>query len=228
MGAMTRRESKAIGLRTRILIVDDHPVVRLGLKQLLVAEPGFEVCGEAATAAEALRFIDSRDVDLAVVDISLSDGSGIELIKQMTSRDENLRILVVSMHDELLFAERALNAGAHGYVNKDQAPQKLVEAVHRVVQKKIYLSERMADRLLQMLTTKRETGEVTPAAVLSDREMEVFEMISRGLPTREIAETLHLSVKTIETYRENVKRKLKLRTNFELLRSAIEWAQRPK
>lgn len=225
---MPKREAKPAGLRTRILIVDDHPVVRLGLKQLLADEPGLEVCGEVATSAEALRFIDSKNVDLAIIDISLGDGSGIELIKQMTSRDGNLRILVVSMHDEILFAERALHAGAHGYVNKDQAPQSLIEAVQRVLQKKIYLSERMADRLLQMRSAKKEPAEATPATLLSDREMEVFEMISRGMPTREIAKTLHLSVKTIETYRENVKRKLKLRTNFELVRSAIEWAQAPK
>jgi DNA-binding NarL/FixJ family response regulator len=207
----------------RILIVDDHPIVRQGLALLIANEPDLEVCGEAADAAEAIQLLTTARPDLIVVDISLHSGNGIELIKQIKARDEHARMLVSSMHDEALFAERALRAGAMGYVNKAEATEKVLEAIRQVLRGKIYLSPRMTERMLCRAVGSEENLESSPIDTLSDRELEVFELIGQGLTTRQIANKLHLSPKTVETYRENIKSKLNLTNATELTRHAVQW-----
>jgi DNA-binding NarL/FixJ family response regulator len=207
----------------RILIVDDHPVMRLGLRNLISDEADFEVCGEAADAAAALRLVEERDPDLMLIDVSLRGSSGLELIKQVGARPSPPKMLVISMHDEMLFAERALRAGALGYINKEEAPDTVVEAIRHALAGKVYLSGRMTDRVLQLVAGSDRELERPAEASLSDRELEVFEHIGRGVGTRDIAERLGLSVKTIETYRENIKRKLALQSNTELIRRAVQW-----
>ena len=209
--------------KTRILIVDDHPIVRQGLSLLIANEPDLEVCGEAADSGEAVRQLTATRPDLIVVDISLHSGNGIELIKQIRSRDPNVKMLVSSMHDESLFAERALRAGAMGYINKAEATDKVVEAIRQVVRGKIYLSPRMTERMLCRAIGTEESLETSPIDNLSDRELEVFELIGQGLTTRQIANKLHLSPKTVETYRENIKSKLNLSNATELTRHAVQW-----
>lgn len=208
---------------TRILVVDDHPVVRLGLRQMLSQEADLEICGEAGTAAEGLELAHETSPDLVIVDISLPDRSGLELVKQLATGSDPPRIVISSMHDEMLFAERALKAGAHGYVAKEEATRDLVEAVRRVVDGDMYLSEEMTQHMLQVSAGRASKDGAGGVESLSDRELEVFERIGQGLTTREIAERLHLSVKTIESHRENVKTKLDLRNNNELIRRAVEW-----
>ena len=211
------------GRSAKIMIVDDHPIVRQGLAQLIANEPGLEVCAEAADAGEALNKLAESRPDLIIVDISLNSGNGIELIKQIKSRDEHVRMLVSSMHDESLFAERALRAGAQGYINKAETTDKVFDAIHQVLQGKIYLSPRMTDRMLCRAIGSEEHLTGSPIDTLSDRELEVFELIGQGLTTRQIAAKLHLSPKTVETYRENIKSKLNLNNATELTRHAVQW-----
>jgi DNA-binding NarL/FixJ family response regulator len=206
----------------QVLIVDDHPVVRRGLAELIRSEPGMEVCGEAADANEALRIADSTHPDVVIVDISLQAGNGIELIAQLKSRDERVRTLVSSVHDESLFAERALRAGAMGYINKQEPADKVLDAIHEILNGQVYLSPRMANRLLQSVVGG-EALEQDPICTLSNRELEVFELIGQGLTTKKIAGRLHLSPKTIETHREKIKTKLNLGNSTELSRRAVQW-----
>jgi len=207
----------------RVVIVDDHPVVRLGLEQMLARVDDFEICGFADSAPEALGVIEDHCPDLVVVDISLKNGSGLDLVKQLAAKDPSLKILVSSMHDENLFAERALRAGAKGYINKETAIDSMVEALRKVRSGSIYLSQQMTDRLLQSLAHSDLREGRAPLEQLSDRELEVFELIGQGLTTRAVAEHLGLSVKTIETYRENIKNKLNLENNNELICRAAQW-----
>lgn len=210
----------------RILVVDDHPVVRFGLREMLSHEPDLDVCGEAASASEALSLLDSLTPDVAIIDLSLRGTSGLELIKQIRNRRPEVKMLVSSMHDEALFAERALQAGAMGYVQKREAVDEIAGALRRVLEGKIYLSSEMTQRLLGK-TARVASGEkaapVLGVASLSDRELEVFSLIGEALTTQQIAERLHLSVKTIESHRENIKRKLDLANTNELIRRAVEW-----
>ena len=212
------------GKRARVFIVDDHPVVREGLTAKLSAQPDLEVCGEAADTAEALRQIAETRPDVAVVDISLKAGNGIDLIKRIKGRNHHVRMLVWSMHSEALYAERALRAGALGYVNKDQATDLNFEAIRRVLAGKVYLSEAMAQRMLQR-AVGGAPDEVTrsPLEVLADRELEVFRLIGEGVKTAEIAERLHLSVKTVETYRDRIRQKLDLSDGTKLAHYATQW-----
>lgn len=216
--AESRRTPDAV----RILIVDDHPLVRLGFAQLLSDEEDLVVCGEAESAAEGLRLVGELAPDLVVIDLSLKGTSGLELIKQVRSRRPDLPMLVCSMHDESLFAERALRAGAQGYIGKREAPEDLVTAARAVLAGERYLSPRFAARLEAAGLGPREDLP-EPVAVLSDRELEVFELIGRGHGTREIAERLGLAVKTVETYRENIKEKLLIESAPELARRAVTW-----
>jgi DNA-binding NarL/FixJ family response regulator len=208
----------------RILIVDDHPVVREGLGVRLARQPDLVVCGEAAGVAEALALVETTDPDVAIVDIALSDGDGLDLIHRLRSRHARVRVLVWSMYPEALYAERALHAGAMGYVNKQEATGRMIEAIRSVLDGRIYLSGSMTDRLL-----RHATGEKGPDAQgstpdsLTDHELEVFRLIGEGLTTAEIASRLHRSVHTIETYRQRIKAKLGLRTSAELARAAVEW-----
>jgi len=220
---MSPKKAKANSHPARILIVDDHPLVRSGLSELISDEPTLEVCGEAAEAGEALQLVNSTKPDLVVVDISLKSGNGIELIKRIKSRQPKIKMLVSSMHDENLYAQRALNAGAMGYVNKQEATEKVVEAILHVLRGEIFLSPAMRERLLHRLVRDPNALNQSPVETLSDRELEVFQQIGTGLTTRQIAKEMHLSAKTIETYREHIKTKLSIDTAAELSRHAVQW-----
>jgi DNA-binding NarL/FixJ family response regulator len=213
------------GTRKRsILLIDDHPIVRQGLAQLINQEPDLHVSSEAASAREALEMLEKEMPDIAIVDISLDDRSGIELIKDLRARNESLPVLVLSMHDEALYAERALRAGAKGYIMKQEATEKVMTAIRKALEGQIYVSERMAARLLDQFVSARPGEEESPLGRLSDRELEIFSMIGRGLGTREIANKLFLSIKTVEAHREHIKEKLKLRSGTELMRMAVQHA----
>jgi DNA-binding NarL/FixJ family response regulator len=218
---MSRNTTKK---RTRVLIVDDHPAVREALALRIGRQRDLEVCGEAADVGEALRLIAESEPDVAVVDISLKTGNGIDLIKRVKARNEHVHILVWSMHSEALFAERALRAGALGYLNKDQATDRIVEAIRWVLAGKVYLSQAMTERMLQRAVGGgREEVIRSPLDVLADRELEVFRLIGQGVKTVEIAERLHLSVKTVETYRDRIRRKLDLSGGTKLTHYATQW-----
>jgi len=206
----------------RILIVDDHPIVRRGLRELVADEPDLEVCGEAEDVSQAIEQLETARPDVVVVDLTLKSGHGLELIQEIRARNNRIKMLVSSMHDETLFAERALRAGAAGYVSKQESPDKIIDAVRQVLRGEIYLSTRMASRLLHRVATG-ERLEKHPIQNLSDRELEVFEMVGQGLTTKQIARKLDLSHKTIETHREKIKAKLNLRNSTELSRHATQW-----
>jgi len=207
----------------QILVVDDHPVVRRGLVAMIQDETDLKVCGEAADVSEAVRKARQLDPDLAVIDMSLETGHGLELIKQLRSHESKLLILVASVHDENLFAERALRAGAQGYISKQAPADKFIEAIRHVLNGNIYLSLAMTNRLLQQNAADGNQRKKSVIDLLSDRELSVFQMIGQGLTTREISKRLHLSIKTIETYREHIKYKLDLANATELTRSAVQW-----
>lgn len=217
---MPNRGPAPIHGKARILIVDDHPLVRAGFRALIGEEPDLEVCGEAEGFAEALERADETAPDVIVVDLSLDDGSGLELIKRLHARHPEVRLLACSMHDESLFADRVLKAGGRGYVNKHEATDHVVGAVREVLAGGIYLSSTMTERVRQ------RTPADGPASVeaLTDRELEVFSLIGQGLGTAQVAAQLHLSVKTVETHREKIKRKLGLASGSELARYAAQWA----
>ena len=208
-----------------VLIVDDHPLVRAGLRQLITDEPDFEVYGETGSVWEAVRMVKQSPPDLAIVDISLADGSGLDLIKRIRAAAPSVRILVASMHDESVFAERAVRAGAMGYVNKQEVAENVIKAVRRILEGKLYLSPRMTDQvLLKSITGGQQNEEGSSLNRLSDREMEVFDLIGRGLGTSQIAARLSLSIKTIETHRAHIKKKLHLQSANELTMRAVQWA----
>jgi DNA-binding NarL/FixJ family response regulator len=210
--------------RARILIVDDHPAVREALASRIGRQPDLEVCGEAADMSEALRLVADTQPDLVVVDISLKTDSGIDLIKRIKDRNDSVRMLVWSMHSESLYAERALRAGALGYVNKDQATDKIIDAIRRVLEGKVFLSDAMAEKMLhRAVGGGREDVTRSPLDALADRELEVFRLIGQGVKTTEIAERLHLSVKTVETYRDRIRQKLDLSDGTALAHYATQW-----
>src|SRR5712691_8571649 len=185
---MTRAATQPSCTRTkRILIVDDHPIVREGLTAVLSHKPGLEVCGEAATIVEALALIDTQQPDLAIIDLSLSDGSGLELIKRIRARDVPTKMLVLSMSDESLYAERSLRAGAMGFLHKQEARGKLLDAIRQVLDGKIFVSPAINERLLQQVIVGKQPLQQSPITALSDRELEVFELIGQGLGSHEIA-----------------------------------------
>lgn len=209
----------------RLLIVDDHPIVRQGLERLFASESDLQIVGEAASADDALQIIDRQDVDFVVLDLGLKHGSGLDLIGQIRARRDDLPILVLSMHQERFYAERVLRAGAQGYLMKQGDPSEIVPAIRRILSGDLYLSAGLADELVRRAVDGREEGG-SPAEQFSDREAEVVRLIGGGLSTREIAEELNLSIKTIESYRANVKRKLGLRSGAELARFAYDWTSR--
>jgi DNA-binding NarL/FixJ family response regulator len=215
--------------RKRILIVDDHPMMREGLAQLIEHEPDLAVCAQADNAAQALAAIEGQMPDLALVDISLPDKNGLELIKDLQTMHPQLPLLVVSMHDETLYAERVLRAGGRGYIMKQEGGRKLMEAIRHVLGGQIYVSEKMSAKILELFSGRRLEAGNSPVERLSDREFEVFQLIGQGQGTRRMAEHLHLSVKTVEVHRANIKKKLELDSGPELVRFAIRWteAQRP-
>lgn len=210
--------------RSRVLIVDDHPILRHGIAQLLNREPDLETCAEAGGSQEALAVLAQQQIDLAVVDISLEGTSGIELLKSIRSRHPDVRCLVLSMHDEMLYAERALRAGARGYVMKQEAAKKIVAALRRVRDGHIYVSERLSSQLLGKLVDAPAAAGASPLEALSDRELEVLRLIGKGYKTGQIAETLKRSVNTVEAHRANIKRKLNLASGAELAKLAYQLA----
>jgi DNA-binding NarL/FixJ family response regulator len=210
-----------IGKR-RILIVDDHPIVRRGLAQLVEHKPDIEVCGGADSASDALRQVEELRPDLVVIDISLKDSNGIELITQIKNRYDDVRMLVWSMFDEKVFAERALRAGAMGYINKQESIENVIEAIRQVLRGEMCLSPQMTNLLLSRVGAG-EPLEQDPIQRLTNRELEVFQMIGQGTTTQRIARELDLSPKTVEYYREQIKTKLNLKNAAELSRSAVQW-----
>jgi DNA-binding NarL/FixJ family response regulator len=210
---------------TRILLVEDHPVVREGLAEAINREPGLEVCGVAEDRDEALRLVETAAPGLAVVDLLLKRSSGLELIKDLHARWPRLFILVVSMQDENLYAERVLRAGARGYVTKQEATRTILAAIRKVLSGGIYLSDKLASSVLARLLANPQAACDSITDGLSDRELQVFELTGFGLSTREIAQRLHLDLKTVESYRARLKEKLKLTTGSELLQLAIRWNQ---
>jgi DNA-binding NarL/FixJ family response regulator len=205
----------------RVLIVDDHELVRRGLAEMIEREGDLTVCAEAADAPSAMARIRETSPDLVLADITLRDGDGLELVKQIQAAHPKLRVLVVSMHDENLYAERAIRAGALGFVSKSEPAQVIVQAMRSVLQGRVHVSKHLADRLLQRMTAGMPSPEETPLDMLSDREIEVLSLLGEGLSTRDVAERLHLSTKTIHTYREHLKKKLGLNSASELIRYAV-------
>lgn len=217
--------TRAPSAPSRVLIVDDHPIVRQGLRRMIELEGDLAVCGEAQTEKEARDAIRELDPDVVIVDISLEQGDGLELVRDVHAQRPDLPMLVLSMHDELIYAERLLAAGASGYIMKQAASEQLITALRQVLGGDTYLSESLAGAL----QAARERGATSAAAAadplhrLSNRELQVLSLIGRGLSSREAADTLGLSIKTVESHRQSLKRKLNLATNVQLLQFAINW-----
>jgi len=222
---MAKRRDKARRATHRVLIVDDHPVMRRGIRDIVGEDSELEICGEAADAADALRLLRSADPDVAIVDISLARGSGLELLKQIRSCHPEVKTLVLSMHDETVFAERVLRAGALGYVNKAEPGENLLAAVHKVLRGEIALSPAMTDRLLRSAVSSKQPKQLGVER-LSDRELEVFELIGQGRATGQIADRLGVSVKTVETHCQNIKQKLGADSINELRRQAALFVEK--
>jgi DNA-binding NarL/FixJ family response regulator len=206
-----------------VLVVDDHPLMRQGLALLINQQQDMQVCGEAEEAQAAMQAIAQLQPDIMILDISLKGPDGIELLKNIRATEPDLPVLVLSMHDEAIYAERALRARANGYIMKQEATEKVLVAVRRILSGEVYLSERMSNKMLQQYIGGTPNMIQSRIASLSDRELEVFRRIGEGRATREIAEELHLSVKTVETYQAHIKDKLALRSGRELIQHAIQW-----
>jgi DNA-binding NarL/FixJ family response regulator len=212
------------GNKKKVLIVDDHPLVREGLTDLINKEDDIEVCGWAKDIPHAIKAIKKLNPDVVTLDISLENASGLDLMKDIKARFSGLPVLVLSMHQESIYAERAIRAGAKGYITKHEATKKVIKAIRKVLEGRLYLSEPMKEKLLYSLIGKDEPDAGTSQIDrLTDRELEVFRLIGRGKETRQIAEQLCLSAKTIETYRSRIKEKLNLSSGSELLRCAFQW-----
>jgi DNA-binding NarL/FixJ family response regulator len=219
-------ESRAVHGVSRIFIVDDHPVVRQGLALLINREEDLAVCGDAEEANSALQRIESLKPHLVVVDISLNGPDGLDLLKNIRMRDPALPVLILSMLDELLYAERALRAGASGYIMKQEATEQVLVAIRRILGGEIYVSDRMANKMLHRFVGGAPALARSPIAELTDRELEVFRLIGEGHGTRQIADELHISVKTVESYQAHIKEKLSLKNGRELVQRAIQSAVR--
>jgi DNA-binding NarL/FixJ family response regulator len=210
---------------TRILIVDDHPLLRQGITRLINQEDDMMVCGEADEPGKAMGAIAEARPDIIILDISLKGASGIELLKNIKARYPRLQVLILSMHDESVYAQRALRAGAAGYIMKQEATEKVLVALRRILSGEVYLSDELGTKLLNRMVGGRGTMTGSPIEELSDRELEVFGLIGQGHGTRPIAEKLHLSVKTVESHRAHIKEKLNLKNATELVHHAIQWVQ---
>ena len=210
--------------RRQVFVVDDHPIVRQGLALLINQQPDLSVCGEAEDAQSALESLASLKPDILVVDISLQGPDGLDLLKAIRSRDADLPVLILSMHDETVYAERALRAGAQGYIMKQEATEQVLIALRRILSHDVYVSDRIASRMLQRYIGTSKADCAASMTELTDRELEVFRLIGEGHSTRQIAIELHLSIKTVESYQAHIKEKLALRTSRELVQHAIHWA----
>ncbi len=224
MTPMTKRQAEWTPHKLKVFLVDDHPIVRQGLAQMINREPDLTVCGEAQEAASVLQAISTERPDILIVDISLVGPDGLELVKTIRLRHLSLPVLILSMHDEAIYAERALRAGANGYIMKHEAAERVLVAIRQVLNREIYVSERVASRILHHYITGSPAAGQSPLADLSDRELEVFRLIGEGHSTRAIAEELHLSVKTVESHQAHIKDKLSLKNGRELVQHAIQWA----
>jgi DNA-binding NarL/FixJ family response regulator len=209
--------------KARVFIVDDHPLLRQGISAVLNQEPDMLVCGDADNAIEAMDAIERLQPDIAIVDLSLRNSNGLNLIKDLHIRCSRIPVIVLSMHSESFYAERALRAGARGYLPKEEGTHQLAEAIRRVLRGEISLSQSMASSLIKKVAGGQSSNSLEET--LSDRELEVFELLGSGLGTRQIAERLHLSVKTVESHRENIKVKLQLTSGTDLVKHAVQWVQ---
>ena len=216
------RSQVAMRAKKTIFVVDDHPVLRQGLALLINREPDLTVCGEAEEAQAAMRAIALKQPDLLIADISLNGPDGLDLLKDLRALYPDLPVLILSMHDESIYAERALRARANGYIMKQEATDRVLVAVRRILSGDIYLSDRMANKLLHQYIIGGSADMKSRLSALSDRELEVFRLIGEGRSTRQIAEKLHLSIKTVETYQAHIKDKLSLRSGRELVQHAIQ------
>jgi DNA-binding NarL/FixJ family response regulator len=219
----TKPQLAAQPKKYRVLLVDDHPIVRQGLALLIDREPDLCVCGEAEGAHTAFHAITTLRPDIVVLDISLSGPDGLDVLKELRLKTSSLPVLILSMHDESIYAERAMRAGANGYIMKQEATEKVLIAIRRILQGDVYLSDRLTTAMLQHYVRGSSPAKLSPLVNLTDRELEVFRLIGEGHATRQIADELHLSVKTIESYQAHIKEKLALRNARELLQHAIEW-----
>jgi DNA-binding NarL/FixJ family response regulator len=211
-------------MKRKVLVVDDHPIVREGLAQMINREPDLSVCGDAANMQKAVQLIDVLRPDILIVDISLNGPDGLDLLKHIRTQDPSLPVLILSMHDESIYAERALRAGANGYIMKQEATDNVLDALRRILNREVYVSPRIANKMLQQFVGATGTDKKHSSVdELSDRELEVFRLIGAGHGTRQIAEELHLSVKTVETYQAHLKEKLVLRNSRELVQYATRW-----
>jgi DNA-binding NarL/FixJ family response regulator len=210
--------------KKRIFIVDDHPIMRQGLAQLINHEADIEVCGEAADARTALSGVLETKPDLVIIDISLPGKNGLELIKDLKASAERTTMLVHSMHDESLYVERVLRAGAHGYIMKEEGGKKVMDAIRKVLRGEIYVSPEMSGKILEIFSGRRPSS-TDPVEALSDRQFEIFQMIGQGKGTRAIADSLNVSVKTIDAHRAHIKEKLGLKSGNELVRFAVRWVE---
>ena len=224
--ATTQASAQPQDDRVGVLIIDDHPLVRQGLASLINKSPDLRVIGQAADSAGALALMAEHEPDVAVVDLSLAGGSGLDLLKEIGRRHPSVVALVLTMHDELFYAERALRAGARGYVMKGEETDEVIEAIRQVRKGEIYVSEHLRSTLIQRAAEPGPNAPTSAVESLSDRELEVFELVGRGQPTREIAKQLSVSVKTVETHRHRIKEKLGLRSGTEMVRYAIRWVER--
>ncbi len=222
---MSRTKKQGPVPKKKILVIDDHPMMREGLAQLIANEPDLIVCGEAGDATEGLTKIAATAPDLVIADITMPGKSGLELIKDVETLHPGLSILIVSMHEEAFYAERVLRAGGRGYVMKQEGGKKLMEAIRTVLDGKVYVSEKMSANILNLFGNRRNDPAASPVQTLTDREFEVFQLLGRGLSTVQIAQRLNLSPKTVEVHRTNAKTKLKMKTAAELLRYAVRWLE---
>jgi DNA-binding NarL/FixJ family response regulator len=209
----------------RVLLIDDHPFMRAGLAQLINAQSDLVVCGEAGNPVEAFQNLARIKPELVLSDLTMPGRSGLEFIKDLKATLPDLTVLVVSMHDEVVFAERALRAGARGYIMKEAGGENLLAAIRQVLRGEVYVSPRMSSQILNSLSTRRPRGSTSPIEQLTDREFEVFQMIGQGKSTRDIAEQLHLSSKTVDVHRSHLKEKLGLKDATALIRHAVRWVE---
>jgi DNA-binding NarL/FixJ family response regulator len=225
MKAKPKAKAEKTDRRKKVLIVDDHPIMREGLAQLVNLQKDMTVCGEAADGHAALNAVASLRPDLVLSDITMPGKNGLELVKDLHAMHPDVRVLVVSMHDESLYVERVLRAGARGYIMKQEGGKKLIEAIRQVLEGKVYVSQNMSAKILEAFSGNKAESAGSPVERLSDREFEVFQLIGQGKGTKGIAERLHLSVKTVEVHRLKIKEKLKLGTSPELVHYAVRWQE---
>lgn len=211
--------------RRKILVVDDHPFMRAGLAQLIDRQPDLQVCGEAGNPVEAARELARCRPDLVLTDITMPGRSGLEFIKDLQAAEANLPVLVVSMHDEVIYAERVLRAGARGYIMKEAGGENLLAAIRQVLRGEVYVSPSMSARMLETFAGRKPRGSSSPIEKLSDREFEVFQLVGQGKSTRDIATQLHLSPKTVDVHRAHIKEKLELKDATALVRHAVRWVE---